>query len=436
MNSHIIKKQLSAAYRYSYARLALNYYTFYEELCETGEIPEQIKEYSTTFHQILKDFLENKGNLEALDDLRNQVMKVMEVITAYLDCFQIYEYVLNRMERRFQDGSAINESVEEFAERLMGFLILSEDSMIMNDRIQQVVGQLPVRYTKRKFYSMLLDGLSVYIGSERESLENMMYILRTESMVQIPEHMEQGYEELYQILKELRHEDYSHMQQEDYLAYVDKLDYVGETLMNEASTYLLLQDLINDLYVLLLADPHVLVDVSEKQILEKIVSGVLSEFLEGNTSMVEDSITELLYELEGKQEHAMERYLSYVVPEDTMGDRMAQDLQKLDLLLAGSPFVKLDEEISETKELVDRTWLEQQVSEFSKELEQVFAQSAKPVVRAIMAKLLSALPVVFRSADEIHDYIIGSLESCSDMAERETCMELLNQVMVEEDALV
>lgn len=48
-----------------------------------------------------------------------------------------------------------------------------------------------------------------------------------------------------------------------------------------------------------------------------------------------------------------------------------------------------------------------------------------------MAKVLSGLPLVFGSASEAEEYIRSGLESCSDHSERETCMELLEQELVE-----
>ena len=437
MNTHNAKKQLSAAYRYSYSRMALNYYTLYEAMCDETGISGELKGYAGEFHQVLQTFLTGDGDMERLHELRLQVTAAMEVLTAYTDCFQVYEYVLNRMERRFEDGVKVDSDVEEFTSRLMEYLMTSGDTVIMNERIQQVIGQLPVRYTKQKFFELLRDGLSVYIGSEKKSLEDMMYILRTESMAKLPEQMERGHEDLYEILGTLRQADYLHMEKEEYRKCVDRIIYVSGKLFQEAGNYMLLQDLINDLCVLHLAAPSAMVELSERQVLEKIAGGVLNQFLQGNTSMIDEAVTDMLCELEGKQEGAMERYLSYPAPDEMEDDEMSYILRKVDRLLSGSPFISLDETVEEDLlGTVDKAWLNSRLETFYGELNQVFAGTSKPVVRAIMAKLLSSLPVVFGSADELSDYIMRSLTSCSDFAERETTMELLNQEMVNEDALV
>ena len=250
MESHYVKKQLSAAYRYCFARMALNYYTFYETMCEDDSVSEDIKSYAGEFHQVLKLFMDGKGEIGRLSDLRAKVTGAMEVLTAYTDCFQIYEYVLNRMERRFETGVKVDDDLEEFTERLMGFLMTSEDSVIMNERIQQVISQLPVRYTKQKFFELLRDGLSVYLGSEKKSLEDMLYILRTESMAKLPEEMERGHEDLYEVLNLFCQADYLHMEKEEYRKNIDRIVYVRGKLYQEAGMVILLQELIKDLYVL------------------------------------------------------------------------------------------------------------------------------------------------------------------------------------------
>lgn len=432
MNTQRMKKQLSAAYRYSYSRLALNYYMFYESVCEIPDFSPQVRRYGDAFNGILKAFLDGEEAVEKLETLRNQVISITEVITAYIDCFQIYEYVLNRMERRFQKGLPAAPSIEDFTVRLVQFLQQSEDAMILNERIQMVVGQLPVRYTRQKFYSLVLEGLSPYAGAERKSLEDMLYVLRTESMVQMPEGMKEAYGELYESLAQLKAADYRHMDQEQYQACIKLVDQASVVLNDEAGIYMMLQDMINDLYVLFLAREDAMLELSEKQIMENMVAGVLDEFLAGNTSMVDDGITDMLYEMEGIQEHAMERYLSYGAPDVGETDsRMAV----IDRLLSSSPFASLKEE-EPSGEIVDQPWLEQQVAEFSRELDQVFSECSKPVTRAIMAKVLSNLPVVSYSRESMMEYVVNSLESCTDMAERETCMELLEQEMVVGNAMV
>ena len=86
--------------------------------------------------------------------------------------------------------------------------------------------------------------------------------------------------------------------------------------------------------------------------------------------------------------------------------------------------------------VVDRSCLEETAGEYFRELEEVFSHVPRPVARAIMAKVLSDLPVYFNSIDDIQTYIEGSLKSCLDEAEKETCKELLEELMDYENKLV
>lgn len=95
-----------------------------------------------------------------------------------------------------------------------------------------------------------------------------------------------------------------------------------------------------------------------------------------------------------------------------------------------------DPKESELKKLVDRAYLEKTAEAYFSELDTVFSDTSRPVMRAIMAKVLSDLPVYFHSIDEIKSYIRGSLESCGDEAEKETCKELLEELMEYENKLV
>lgn len=168
METRFIKKQMTAAYQYSYTRLALNYYTLYETITEEPELSGKGGAFLATLHELIGAFLEGGDILSRLDQLREEVTREVEILTAYTDCFQIYEYVLNRMERSYRSLPKTGLDDESFLAMLMAFITNTRESAVMNGRIRQIIGQLPVRLTKQKFYGLVLEGLSVYIGSPVE----------------------------------------------------------------------------------------------------------------------------------------------------------------------------------------------------------------------------------------------------------------------------
>ena len=446
METRLLKKQMTAAYQYSYVRLALNYYTFFETIGEEAHIPERIFDSANRLTELLHSHFSGQDTLDELLKLREDITHEVEIMTSYADCFQIYEYVLNRLERKFKTLPAAGSDDEAFVKRLLEFVTGASEAPVMNGRIKQIVGQLPIRLTKQKFFSLVMEGLSVYIGSSRENLKDMLYTLRTESMTKLPKDMEAGHKDLFELLEQFRHADYRNMTGEGFDEAMAKLTSASEALTNESGLYVMIQEIINDFCVLLLAGAEAVIDVKEEELYRSIVTDILEKFRKEDYSFGGDAFFEKFTQLEGRQEVYYERYLKVELPQEKAEWNKDPDYVKainVDRLLSGSSFAELlvlnsDEEAKQTEDaaLVDRAYLETEAGVYLKELEEVFSGSSKQVVRAIMAKVLSDLPVYFNSIDEIQAYIRGSMESCLDEAEKETCKELLEELMDYENKLV
>ena len=426
MNQQTLKKQHTMAFGFSGARLALNYYMFEDGIPETDHLPEVFIKSADCFRNQLRIYLDGGDSLEELKNLRSAMMKEMEIITGYADCFQIYEYVLNRLERRYHTG--LRPVAEEgITDELMEFIVGDKDSMAMNGRIQQVIAQLPIRFTKQKFFGMVREALSVYHGADRSSLNNLMYRLKSGAMADLPEAMNQGYEDLYEVLEQFRKLDYKNMDQDLYDECTKKVVYISDRLNLLADWYISLEQLINDLYVLLITRADAVADVKETQIIHQILAGLLCHAGQSSVTVLPDELVQLLTDLEGVQEHYYEKY-----------QRSEAVDQTVDLLLSGSDFVPLEPAAADKEDEVpvDQAGLDAAAESFFEELTQLFAGQPKPVVRAVMAKVLSELPVCFNQLNEIRTYIENSFASCSDSNERESCIDLLRQMMESENALV
>jgi len=446
LETRLLKKQMTAAYQYSYVRLVLNYYTLFETIGEAPVIPERIIAYCQQLNGLLKEHCSGKDVEEGLLKLREDITHEVEVLTSYTDCFQIYEYVLNRLERKFMTLPETGHDDESFAKRLTGFVTDTRETAVINGRIRQIIGQLPVRLTKQKFFSLVMEGLSVYIGSPLENLNDMMYTLRTESMAKLPSGMEEGHKGLFELLEQFRREDYGNMTAEGYEEASSKLALACEGLMDESGLYIMLQDIINDFCVMVFAKPETVIDVKEEELYCSMAAEILEKFTNEDYSPANEDFFDRLTQLEGRQETYYERYLRTELPEESDERNKDPDYVKavnVDKLLSGSSFVELkgrntEKETGKAEEtaVVDRSYLEKTAKEYFEELEEVFSGVSRPVVRAIMAKVLSDLPVFFNSIEEIQAYIEGSLKSCLDETEKETCKELLEELMEDENKLV
>ena len=440
METRLLKKQMTAACQYSYVRLVLNYYTLFETIGEEPMIPEGIISCCRRLNELLKEHFSGNNAEEGLLKLREDITHEVEVLTSYTDCFQIYEYVLNRMERKFKTLPKTGLDDESFAKRLTEFVTATKETAVMNGRIRQIIGQLPVRLTKQKFFSLVMEGLSVYIGSPRENLQDMMYTLSTESMAKLPLGMKEGHKDFFELLEQFRHADYKTMTGEGYEEATAKLSLACEELMEESGLYIMLQDIINDFCVLIFARPEAVIDVKEEELYSSMAEEILEKFSKEDYSPVKEDFFDRLTQLEGRQEAYFERYLRAELPGESDQWNQDPDYMKavnVDRLLSGSSFVELKKAGKrEETAVIDRTYLEERAGEYFKGLEEVFSSASRPVARAIMAKVLSDLPVCFNSIDEIQAYVEGSLKSCQDEAEKETCKELLEELMNDENNLV
>lgn len=427
------RKQASVAYGYSLTRLALNYYTYFSDADE--EISqESLKLADDRFHQALGAWLAGETPLDSLKELREQIIREMEIVTAYTDCFRVYEYALNRLERRFEtDLPGIGVDEDEFVRQLIHFLTDAKDAAVMNQRIQMIIGQLPIRFTRQKFYGMVTEALSAYIGSDKSGLDNMMYLLRTSAMAELTEEQKSGYQDLNILLEQLRNLPFKELEAGQYREAMQKIGYASEALYLFSDTWQMLQDMVNDLYVLCLTRDDAMKDAAEEGNALSILSGLYALRQSGACGEIADEITERLYLLEGVQESYYEKYQRLdPAPEHVEGeDETAYYGRCVDKLLSASPFVPLEETHGE--ETVERKDTEAAANAFFALLEPVFAANPRPVVRAIMAMVLSNLPLCFNSLDAVRDYIAGSLASCTDAAEKETSMELLQKLMEFED---
>lgn len=441
MQARKIKKQLSAACNFAYTRLALNYYTYYETFLEDSLLSNRLAPLNAGYQALLGRFLEGECDVKALDGLRNRVKEEMETVTSYAETFQAYEYVLNRLEGRFAPqllGDTDKVSHEhEMTMRIMSYILELEEIAVVNERIRSVLGELPVRLTKQKFFALVKRGLSVYKGGTKGSLDEMMYILRGQALLNRPEDMVNGYEELHSILKEFETADYKEIAAEEFRHLADEMNRAGDMLMDDTGELLLLMELVNDLYVLFISRGSAMMEVSEEQRLKEILFGVLALFNSGENEPIPEELTKKLTRLEGRQETYFEQWMDdgpSMEEIKELGTREREDalIVKVGLLLSGSAFMSLDGPGPDAGETVDNVMLGKEMERFFQDFSAAVKGWPRILIRAVMAKVLSCLPVFFESLDEVQEYVESSLVSCTDYMEKAITMKLIEDRMKED----
>ncbi len=431
-----VKKQLTAACRCAYSRLALNVYMFGEILSEgrsaalSGHMGRE-EAQEQEFLRLMSLFLAGEPVAEALGCLREQVRREMEFITAYADSFQVYEHVFNRLESRFGMGEVLPDPDMDQDEKrlqwLMGFITASDEQTTVNQRIGQVLGQLPVRLTKQKFFSMVREALNLYKGSEGKNLDDMMYMLRSQALLDQPQGMADFNPDLEARLERFRQSDYKHMTALCYEELSQCLEQTAQLLTEAADRASLLMDLLNDLYVLALAAGQEVSHIPEEQAARAVMAAVPEKLKSGQSLHAS-----LLVPLEGSQETCFEEWEAWAAPLDLLEERCAWDeeaelLRKIRLLLSTSSFMSLERETREPR-TVDSEELDQVIQEFAAQLTAAWEGQSRLVVRAMMAQILSSLPIFFGSLEEVERYIRGCLESCADETEKTVSLNLIRQL--------
>lgn len=429
------KKRATVAYGYSLTRLALNAYMFFDTLSAGSEEHETWrKDTEAACWDLLDRHLEGSLEKEVAEQLRQQIRSAVEDIIAYTDGFQIYEYALNRVERRFVEApSRLEWSEEECISQVMGFITSAREASAMNRRIQEVLEQLPIRYTRQKFYGIVMESMTAFIGSDRENLDNFLYVLRTCGMAELTKNRRERWPELAALFEELERLEFKELTAESYQEARQKLQLASEQLLAMSDYYQLFQELVNDLLVLCLTSEEAIHDASGEIHALNILRRLAGLYQEGTRGIPEE-LEQELESLEGVQETWYENYQRLApAPDYHEGENGEAGKERcVDRLLSSSLFAPL-EETPEASHVLTRQEVETAAQGLVAALDPVLTACKKPVMRAVMASILGHLPVSFHSLDEVLAYIRRSMDSCTDRAEKETCMELLQQLMESED---
>lgn len=428
--------------KFGLVRFAINYYTYYTMIAEdSGLLEYGNKEYMDIINKAVSDMLVNKDiaeNIIALEKIRTDIINKMQDLTIYVDRFNIYEYALNRVQFRFEDSKYENVYNDEtITRKLMQFIFEDEDSVTVNNKISQVIGQLPIKLTKNKFFEMVSNGLSIYKGGTKESLKNFLYMLKTSSMLMTTDTMKENYPYIDETFNEFENINFKEISEEQYKEMRDVLDKTSFYIDDLVSTNMTIQSLINDLLMILYT-------YDNKD--EDKVSTVCQEIIQNTNILFEgkfipmsiDELEGMFVDLEGSQEELypllsasdiiseIKECYQAEIEELGLADEY-KAIYKLPKLNSDSVFAEL--EIIEDAEIVDEDYLENEKKKLFETYAEVFSKCDKMIKRAIMSATLAELPVFFNNISELQDFIYNNLALCNDKAEKLACVEIFNEIM-------
>lgn len=371
---------------------------------------------------------------------RDTIIKKMQVVTAYVDRFLIYEHVLNRIEFKYtlteterkEELSAWNK--EQYVGDLLKYIFEYEDNVVVNDRVHDILEQLPVRMARSKFLELVKNSIRLYKDSDKHSLDGYVYMLRTSAMIYEPEEMDIYFTEFKELLDELSVVDFTDIGEEYFIILQEKINNTSHKLQDISDVYMVFQKLINMLYSYAINEDC---DYDEDEI--TICSDVLmklSDAFDDDAEKEMDSSV-LLGGLEGSMEKLYdEKLLLESILDDVMLS-FGQIIDKENLksvydglklsqtLFSTSLFAELGEIIEEP---VTSEYLNEVSDILTEDLLEIIRKSKRPVIRAIMASTISKLPTFFSNSKEVMDYIQNAFSQCSDDVEFISSIRLLDEL--------
>jgi hypothetical protein len=433
-------------------RLALHYYTFYEMYWDEEEHwkskpPEYIKGINTIISEAafqVRSVESIKEYVRQVDDIRRSITKRMELLTSYINLFELYEYALNRVEYRFKDTDQMEDD-EEFTKKVLGYIFDSEDNVIINESIKEIICQLPVRITKQKYFDYLNDSLHDFEGSQEDILDSYIYMIRSSAMLDITQDMENVYPILWEKKEKLERLDFKDITQVEYEASAFNVQEAVDILEVEFTAYYSLIEIVNELYTLLICEPYFVKDLAsgkeQKEAALYIIESINDAFLKDKQEELTQEILCKFEVLEGFQEDiefdllSLEDALYHIDQQHrTLVSGMSID-EQLDALLiskdllSSSLFIDLDKSKSDVLAIVDKERLRVEIDKLIKELTDIFQSQDRMIIRAIMANTMDKMPVFFNTHSEVMEYILYSLNKCTDLAEKYACMEIIESIM-------
>ncbi|WP_097015503.1 hypothetical protein [Anaerocolumna aminovalerica] len=453
-------------------KLAMGYYNFYENYREENHFsahieysnqPDKVeleKESNKESHknrleeeallnevnEIIKDSILGKFSGECLEDsvkhldnVRNKIINRMNILTGYTDFLQLYEYVLNRIEYRFKkDLEDVNN--EAFTAEVLSFIFETKDNMVINDRIKEVIGQLPVRMTKAKYFELLGNSISLYKGGDSSSLDTYIYMLKTSAAIYYTEGMEQVFPELSRLKNDLEKGDYKNLTEEEYIDLSNCLELGVDVIRRKVNFYYGLQEIVNYLYVIILARPYAdMVESNSASFDSLAMVGEINRYFEADEKVpLPEKLEEKFQLTEGMQEEYfqdicllepifMDIKSNYTELADSLMLRpIFNTVNMARKLLGSSLFVDLKQ--NENSNKADEAYLNQAKEKLFSQLAKVFNERSQIYNRAVMANTLNKMPVFFQSYGEIEEYIRQSLEQCHDLAEKIASVQLIKSL--------
>ena len=432
----------------SILHVTMDYFVLYETLQEkSGKENGYLADTISVINQVIKEIFvneisgeeEKKEQVAKILSARDEVIRMMKILTMYTDKLQIYEHVVNRMELKYENHMELAD-IDTFVQKVYQYIFSGKDNVVINENIKEVLAELPVRMARSKYFQMIENSMSVYKDADKSALDRFVYMLETSAMLYEPEGVGEYFLDIKEFSDRLGKMCFSAMSEAEFRMVYDELQEKAEFIEEVADLYVSIQGLLNSLYCYETSFQGQEHEKESEQACLAIIKGVNQLFAEGNWADIPQEIQEKLVLTEGKQESLVEEMMQLEagLMDIQMGQEekleqlgMLEDFDKLDamqqLLAASGTFVEFEEEAVE--ETADEAYVMEETAKLLEKLKVQFSENEMCVNRAVIAATISKFPVFFTSSKEVEEYIRESLERCQDDAERQASMNVIQVIM-------
>lgn len=460
-NIPIVLDSLGAQYKsLGLIRLSMLYFAFCESYIERdAEWSSKTQNIVNEINLLISDNIANEDTeickevdkkiVTAIDELRNTTTLEMEVLSSFNERFKIYEFALNRTEYKFKsEDELIDIDNDDFTREILQYIFQGEDQYIINEKIKEIIEQLPVRITRQRYFDIIEDASSAYNGAYRSTFSTYMYLLRSAAMLYDPGKTRKDYPQLIEYEEYLKKLDYKNLTEDEFIEARTVLDNAIRIIDLEISNYISMQEIINNLYAIVLCPSSNLsggLSEEEKKTALDIIKECNKEFKitmkNGLKNELNAELGQKFFPLEGVQETLAEHIdtLETGLHESTENHEeivkelglinLLKDLNVAQGLLSTSLFIDFSKSI--TDEYIPEIEIRKETLEITKELKQLFKEHDRTISRAVMANTLGKVPVFLKSHTQVMEYIRYSLEKCTDKYEKMACYEIINGIILE-----
>lgn len=400
--------------------------------------------------------VQDEDRLTQATTLRGMVQKEVEILSSYIDLFQVYEYVLNRVEYRFKEDKLDEGYYGTYLTNdLVHYVFQDKNEMLTAERLREVIGQLPMRLSRQHFFDMLRNAFSLYKGAQKGTVDDFTKTVLDAGTLDLPRGAATHFPEYYKAYKTLAAADYRELTQEEFKRLESLEKKVSNEIMDLMDEFVYLSQMVNDLCTVLYART---VPKSEEYLHTKfyeelhadctaalqILQAVLAradekeedspDFCEEDFEPLEGEQERILMFLDGSS-YAVDTCLNDPVRKKELEKLGAakhfESLQMCGKLQSSSQFAPLVEE-KERQKTADNVYLEAAFRKVKKALAEQFISVSQPVRRALMSSVIAELPPFTPDARSLQEYINMALELCTDTAERLAVVELMKEIMNDE----